>query len=354
MAAVSDAYEYYVVDPTQALAERQDIEQLLLECCLDYEDGVEAFVVCRQEGKLVACAGIQQNVIKEVAIAPALRGSSLSLRLVSEVVYLAHSRNYNNLFVYTPPHNADFFLNCGFYSLVEVPDQATLLENTPIGIKSYCRELAAKRVEGHKVGCVVANANPFTLGHLYLVKEAVKECDWLHLFIVREDASYFSYRDRYKLAKEITKDIPKLTLHEGSDYMVSRATFPSYFFKDKGCIGHCRTAVDLLLFRQYIAPALGITHRFVGTEPFCETTRRYNADMKFWLQNPDGIGPTVVVNEMDRTKFSGVEISASEVRRALAQGDLKKIQKLVPPQSYDLIVSKYYKDKPEINDVQSQ
>ncbi len=33
--------------------------------------------------------------------------------------------------------------------------------------------------------------------------------------------------------------------------------------------------IDVLIFRDYIAPSR-ITHRFIGSEPFCDITRQYN------------------------------------------------------------------------------
>ncbi len=57
-------------------------------------------------------------------------------------------------------------------------------------------------------------------------------------------------------------------MHRGSEYIISRATFPCYFIKEQSVINHCYTEIDLKIFRQYLAPALGVTHRFVGTEPF--------------------------------------------------------------------------------------
>ena len=53
-------------------------------------------------------------------------------------------------------------------------------------------------------------------------------------------------------------------VHPGSDYMISRATFPSYFLKDEGVVNYCHTAVDLQLFRDYIGPALGGNSSFCG------------------------------------------------------------------------------------------
>ena len=112
------------------------------------------------------------------------------------------------------------------------------------------------------------NANPFTNGHRYLIQQAAAQCDWLHLFLVKEDSSRFPYEDRLDLVLKGTADIPRLTVHRGSEYIISRATFPCYFIKEQSVINHCYTEIDLKIFRQYLAPALGVTHRFVGTEPF--------------------------------------------------------------------------------------
>ena len=252
------------------------------------------------------------------------RGESLSLRLGTEVVALAAQRGYFHLFLYSPPHNRELFRGWGFYPLVEVPDLVLLMENSPIAIKRYCDLLRLQKRPGRKIGCVVLNANPFTLGHRFLIETAASECDWLHVFVVREDASEFSYADRFSLVAEGVKDIGRLTLHEGSDYIISRATFPGYFLKDKEAIDRSWAAIDLLLFREYIAPALGITHRYVGTEPLDPVTNNYNADMKYWLENAPSEANTITVVEVPRISVNGMPISASSVRRLLAQAPISK------------------------------
>ncbi|PKU21353.1 [citrate (pro-3S)-lyase] ligase, partial [Telmatospirillum siberiense] len=336
-----DDFDFYPVDPSSEVSLRGEIQTLLRKSGLDYEDGIEVFVVCRPHGRLVACAGLEGNIVKCVAIDPDFRGESLSLRLVSEVVHLAHERGHGHLFLYTGPENVEFFEGCGFYPLVEVPDYVCLMENTPVGIKSYCQRLAAGRKEGAAIGSIVMNANPFTLGHRYLVEAAAKACDWLHVFVVAEDASLISYKDRYRLVETGIRGIEKVSLHHGSEYMISRATFPAYFFKEKGMVGPCRTAVDLLLFRNYIAPALGITHRYVGTEPFCPTTRKYNEDMKQWLQTASSKAPPVRVIEIPRMERLGGPVSASEVRRLLNAREFERIEALVPPATLELLYDKY-------------
>lgn len=76
-------------------------------------------------------------------------------------------------------------------------------------------------------------------------------------------------------------------MHRGSEYIISRATFPCYFIKEQSVINHCYTEIDLKIFRQYLAPALGVTHRFVGTEPFCRVTAQYNPGYALLAGNAD-------------------------------------------------------------------
>jgi [citrate (pro-3S)-lyase] ligase len=295
------------------------------------------FVVCRQQGRIVACAGVDHHTIKCVAVAEPFRGGSLSLRLGSEVITAAAQRGRHHLFLYSPPHSLPYFRGWGFYPLVEVPGMAVLMENSPAAIHRYCETLRQRRQPGRKIGAIVLNANPFTRGHRYLIEQAVATCDWVHVFAVREEAALFSYADRLGLAAAGVKGIGNLTLHPGSDYMISRATFPGYFLKDKGVIEYGWAAIDLLLFREYIAPALSITHRYVGTEPLDPVTRNYNADMERWLVRARSAAPPIDVVEIPRLSISGAPISASRVRRLWTQHELSRIRELVPATTWHFL-----------------
>lgn len=318
------------------------VRHLLHACHLDTDQGIEVFVAARQGGRIIASAGVDRNVIKCVAILPEFRGERLSLQLVGEAVKLAADRGHFHQFLYTKPESVSFFRGCGFYPLVEVPGYVTVMENTPVGITRYCESLSVYRKPDRKTGCVVMNANPFTLGHCYLAEQAAASCDWLHLFVVREDLSLFAYDDRMELVRQGTAHIPNLTVHGGSCYMVSKATFPSYFLKEKEDVGTVFTAIDLLLFREYIGPALGITHRFVGTEPFCQVTEQYNEDMKYWLQDAPARKDPITVIEIERShSLGGAQISASEVRRLLRQVDFERIRSLVPKSTWHFLKQKY-------------
>lgn len=338
---MTDELVSWTVDPASDPQARAEIKALLDACDLSYEATIEMFVTLRRGRRLIACAGLDKNIVKCVAIAPEEQGESLSLTVMTEIAHIAHARGHTHLFLYTKPDNVDRFRACGFYRLVEVPGLVAFMENTPIGMRGYCAQLAALRQPGAEIGAIVMNANPFTFGHRYLVEYAVAHCDWLHLFVVAEDSSFIAYRDRLAMIRAGVADLPRLTVHPGSEYMVSRATFSSYFFKEKNAVADCFTAIDLLLFRNYIAPALGITRRFVGTEPFCITTRKYNADMKDRLQRPDSPFPSVEVVEIPRQTHGEVPISASEVRRLLTAEQFGRIGRLVPPFTLALLREKY-------------
>lgn len=330
-------FQFSVVDPKESAQQMEQVKALLAANQLELDIHNQVWVVCHVRGRLVACAGLDHNVIKCVAVTQEFRGESLSLRLGSEVFALAAHRGHFHLFLYSPPHNRELFRGWGFYPLVEVPDLVVLMENSPIEIKRYCESLQIQKRPGGRIGCIVLNANPFTLGHRYLVETAASECDWLHVFVVREDASAFSYADRFSLVAEGVKDIIRFTLHEGSAYVISRATFPGYFLKEKETIDRSWAAIDLLLFREHIAPALGITHRYVGTEPLDPVTNNYNADMKFWFEKASSQANSITAVEVSRTLVNGMPIAASRVRKLLAQGDFEAISHLVPKTTLDFL-----------------
>jgi len=339
---MNNQLDFDLLDPQENADGADEVRQLLRSSDLEMDGDIQVFVVARDRSTLVACAGLAGDVVKCVTIAPAYRGTSLARKLINEVQHVATmKRGHNHLFLYTKPHNVPLFEGCGFYKLVSVLDSACLMENTPVGIRDYCEILRSFRHAGKRIGCAVINANPFTLGHLHLVRQALKQCDWLHVFVVSEDASAISYADRLDLVRAGLDGLERLTVHGGSRYLVSKVTFPCYFIKDTCVVEACSTAIDLLLFREFIAPALGITHRFVGTEPFCPLTRKYNQDMHKWLESASGDGPALRVVEIPRLEVAGRPVSASYVRQLLGEGDFEAMATIAPGTTVALLREKY-------------
>ncbi|AYN27161.1 MULTISPECIES: [citrate (pro-3S)-lyase] ligase [Buttiauxella] len=313
------------------------ITHFLRENDLSIDTTVEVFITVTRDDKLIACGGIAGNIIKCVAIDESVRGEGLALTLATELINLAYERQCPHLFIYTKTQNEALFKQCGFYTITSVPGMMVLMENSATRLQRYASYLTTLRQAGSKIGCIVMNANPFTHGHRYLIQKAAEQCDWLHVFLVKEDTSRFPYEDRLALVRSGTAEIKKLTVHRGSEYIISRATFPCYFIKEQGVLNHCHTEIDLKIFRQYLAPALGITHRFVGTEPYCEVTATYNKDMRHWLETPSLPAPPIELVEIERLQYHGMAISASWVRKLLVKKDFAAIDILVPEVTRDYL-----------------
>ena len=179
-------------------------------------------------------------------------------------------------------------------------------------------------------GCIIMNCNPFTLGHRYLIEQAAKQVERLYVMVVKEDCSLFAYTERKAMVEQGVADIENVSVIDGSDYAISRATFPTYFLKRLDNAADTQMLLDLDLFRRHIAPALGATVRFVGTEPTDQLTRRYNQLMHEVLKD---------VREINRLEKDGNAVSASRVRKAMEEGDMNTIRQLVPPTTLPYIIA---------------
>ena len=179
-------------------------------------------------------------------------------------------------------------------------------------------------------GVVVMNCNPFTLGHRYLIEQAAKQVERLFVMVVREDCSLFAYAERKAMVEQGVAHLENVTVIDGSEYAISQATFPTYFLKRLDDAADTQMLLDLDLFRRHIAPALGATVRFVGTEPTDQLTRRYNELMHEVLTD---------VREISRLEKDGNAVSASRVRKAMEQGDMSTIRQLVPPTTLPYIIA---------------
>ena len=171
------------------------------------------------------------------------------------------------------------------------------------------------------------NCNPFTLGHRALIEYAAARCQVLHIFVVEEDRSLFPFADRLRLVEAGTADLPGVRVHPSGPYMISAATFPTYFLKKDEPATQVQTRLDITIFAQRIAPALHIQVRFAGQEPLDPATERYNGAMREILP-----ACGIRFEEIPRLALDGQAVSASRVRRLLEeQGVTQQVLDLVPP-----------------------
>ena len=268
------------------------------------------------------------NTLRCFAVSSDHQGEGLLNQIITHLIEVQCARGNLHLFLYTKVKSAKFFGDLGFYEIARVEDTLVFMENRRDGFSSYLRNLEKTRTEG-KSAALVMNANPFTLGHQYLVETAAANCDTLHLFVVSEDASLVPFAVRKKLVAEGVKHLPNVVLHDSGPYIISNATFPSYFLKDEAAVieGHAR--LDLAVFTK-IAAALNITARYVGEEPTSQVTGLYNQIMAEQLPRA-GIECIIV----PRRQAEGKAISASTARQCLQSGDWDALTKLVPQTTLD-------------------
>ena len=311
----------------------EKLKDFLGGCGIRYDDAV-AFSVCLCEGDAIAATGsLDGNVLKCIAVSPARQNEGLTATVVTELIKEALRKGRQHLFLFTKPEHRERFQDLGFYPIAQT-GEVLLMENRKDGIRSFVAGLP--RPSGNRIGAVVANCNPFTRGHLYLIESAARGCDALHLFILSEDKSDFSAEARRDLAVQGTAHIPQVVVQPTGPYLISAATFPDYFIKDPAAAREANGSLDLKIFAEHFARPLGITRRFVGSEPYSPLTAAYNVQMGKLLP-PYGIE----VIEIPRLEAEGGAISASRVRALLKAGDLAAVRDIVPPATYRYLAAHY-------------
>ena len=307
-----------------ALLEREGIQR---DANLDY-----TCVIQDDDMNVIATGSCFGNTLRCLAVDDRYQGEGLMNKLITHLMDVQYERGNTHLFVYTKIGSAKFFCDLGFKEIARVDGMLVFLENRANGFSSYLRGLEATKHPG-TAGAVILNANPFTLGHRHLVEVAAAAVDTLHVFVVSEDASLVPFAVRKKLVCEGVADLNNVVVHDSGPYIISSATFPSYFLKDDAKVNEGHARLDITVFER-IAAALGITRRFVGEEPTSQVTGIYNRVM---LEELPRVGIEVTV--VPRLAIDGAPVSASTVRRALQGGDLERVRELVPESTYRYFAS---------------
>ena len=312
--------------PLQGMLHKEYI-QLLELCGLRDEGDADVIALMTEDGRVTACGALAGHTIKQLAVDPEFEGLGLMASVLSALISEAMTRGVHRLFLCTKPGNLRMFGSMGFHVIAETAE-AVLLENRRGGIDSFLESIP--KYEG-VCGAVVCNCDPFTLGHRHLIEYAANHCDNLYVFAVSEKGSMFSPEERLDMIRKGTADIANCHVFESDMYLISRATFPAYFVRDESRADLVKSDLDLELFCGKIAPALGISVRFAGEEPFSPVTRAYNERMKELL-------PERGIRFVEIPRLS--EISAGKVRALIRNGEAEKTKELVPESTYEVIQSR--------------
>lgn len=190
----------------------------------------------------------------------------------------------------------------------------------------------------NKIGSIVMNCNPFTYGHRYLIEQALNTVDFLIIFVVEENRSFFAFNERFRMVCESIADLDNVLVVPSGPFILSQTTFPEYFIKeaDEDIVENVEN--DITIFAEKIAPHLNISYRFVGEEPNDMVTNEYNLAMKRILPRKG-----IKLIEIRRKQLKDKVISASLVRKCLENSDMEKLKQLVPESTQRMLFDDYMK-----------
>ncbi len=268
--------------------------------------------------KLLALGGVAGSAIRSLAVDEQRQGEGILPALVTHLYQTLKESGVKNVFVVTKPQYAELFSSLCFHELTRTND-AALLESSNRTFLNYLNNLPKAD------GAIVMNADPFTLGHRYLVETAAAQCKRLNVFVLSADAAHVRADVRLQLVREGCRDLANVNVLAGGDYIISGATFPDYFFKDKTEAALAFARLDATLFAAHIAPACGILTRFVGEEPLDPMTAAYNETLCAILPEHG-----VQVRVIPRKTIGISPISASRVRALWKEARYDEIASLVP------------------------
>ncbi len=157
-----------------ALLEKEGIER---DKNLDYSIGL-----FDDNYDLVATGSCFANTLRCMAVSSEHQGEGLMNQIISHLIEFQYSRGNTSLFLYTKCNTARFFGDLGFYEIARVEGKVVFMENRRTGFADYLKQSAERNRRFHsnrrksgsavKSGAVIMNANPFTLGHRYLLEQA--------------------------------------------------------------------------------------------------------------------------------------------------------------------------------------
>lgn len=315
--------------------EIEEIKNFLADFQLKYASSVDYTVVARENQKIVATASKDKNIVKYFAIDNNYQGEGLSTQLLTSLINKMFDEGYYHSMVFTKLINKDLFEGMG-YKEVAHTDKVILMEmgNKNINktlekiIKKYNIDTTKKRA------MLVMNCNPFTLGHQYLIEKVASENEEVLVFVVEEDKSAFPFKIRYELVQKGVSHLSNVKVIEGTEYIISSATFPNYFLRkeDDALIEY--TKLDASVCGEKFGKILNINKRYVGEEPYCNVTNTYNNTLKEILPKYN-----IEVVVVPRKEVEGKAISASYVRELLKEENFQDIKKLVPETTYEFLIS---------------
>lgn len=325
--------------------EIQEISDYLSGYGLEY-DYPDVTYVIRDKGKIISTGSAEGNILKYFFSDEEYQGQGTMSIIYNSLLNHLIENNIPSFFVFTTPNNKTIFNSLGL-SDVYATARVALFEG---GFYNYNRWIdkvkSSIKDKDDKRGTIVVNCNPMTRGHKYLIEKALEYVNDLLVFVVEEDRSIFPFEDRFNIVKNELSHDDRIRVIEGGPYIISQATFPTYFIKKKDEMLDIYTELDGSIFADKIAKDLAIDVRFFGTEPTDLVTLAYNESMKDILSSRD-----IDVKIIERKSLDKTIISASYVRKLLKENRIDEAFKYLPDSSINYLKSN--KGKEIIKKIQS-
>ena len=306
--------------------EKNAVRDFLVGFDLTFRNDLDYTVYIEDKGEIVGTVSLLGCVIMLLAVDKKMQGENLALKLVDHAISTLRSNGKYGYRVFTKPEYLPLFIDMGFRLLVKT-DRFISLEGGEANIEKKVDGLVTKVIMEHgfidsDTACMVINGNPFTEGHLSLLEHALSKHRKLMLFVLEEDASYFSFKERFSLAFIGTRAYAeRVSVLPSTEYIVSKETFPDYFIKEENDKTEAYAEYDALIFKKYFMEKLGIVKRYFGSEESAYM-QIYNQKMKEVLGDR--------AEFVDRFSKNGRVISAKEVRKLIEEGKIDEAMNFIP------------------------
>lgn len=315
--------------------EKKELINFLKKFDLNLDETIDYSIVLRKNEEIVATASKSKNIIKCFAIEESLRGEGITNILVTNILNKLFDESCFHSFVFTKPSNENIFKGVGFKSISKT-DKVALLEIGSPTIDKVINNIknCLNWKNNSNNGLLIMNCNPFTKGHLHLIEYASNLMNNILVLIVEEDKSSFPFEDRIKLVKKCCSHLNNVTVLPSTEYVISSTTFPNYFLRKEDDFLEEYMKLDITITAEWFCKKLNISTRFVGEEPFCNITKKYNETMIKIFKNFN-----LNVKLIPRKEINGKIISASLVREFLKKDEVEKVKKLVPTGTFEYLIS---------------
>lgn len=313
--------------------EVKEVTEFLAGFELKYDANIDYTVVIRENEKIIATASKGKNIIKCFAIDKNHQGEGISGSILTNVTNRMFDEGYFHSMVFTKTINQDIFKGIGYKEVAQT-DKVILMEMGTNSIDKTIEKIKKSIDMNKQKAMLVMNCNPFTYGHQYLVEKAASENEEVIIFVVEEDKSAFPFKTRIELVRKGTAHLPNVKVVAGSEYIISSATFPNYFLRKEDDSLMEYTKLDATIAGKQFGKKLNINRRYIGEEPYCKVTSRYNQALMEILPQYNMEVVLVPRKEIDHTA-----ISASIVREKLKEGKIEELKELVPPTTFEFLVS---------------